>query len=142
MTITVYNFPDDPKTLDKSGGVHVGTYTGTINSDIENDSPEVVVNGTVTVGNMAYIDTLDMWYEVTEKTVLREGLTSLQCVADPCTRYASAIKNSACVCERSTAKYNGQINDPKYPTRQRQTVEVKKIFQMSNADAEVMAYIE
>lgn len=142
MTITVYNFTGDPKTLDKSGGQLVGRFTGQINDAIANDAPQVIVNGTVTAGNMAYIDTLNMWYNVTEKTVLREGLTALQCTADPCTRYARQIKASRCVCERSTAKYNGQINDPRYPVKQRKAVEVKKLFEMSNADAVVMAYIE
>lgn len=145
---TFYTYTGDPRKANKVPDMSAISSTAALKplESLSNLTARIVVNYNDSFMNADYFSILDngknLYYEITDRQRGTAGEIIATGTLDALATFWGRVRLCPAVCERSTAKFNGQINDPKYPTRQRQTVEVKKIFQMSNADAEVMAYIE
>lgn len=141
MTITAYQCGDDAREVNKT--LSAGQQFTDVRpiEPIDIMSPRFLMNYRAELLNYNYMHAFGRYYFM-RATVEPAGAMRLICTEDVLYTHKAGILGAPCVCERSTAKYNGQINDPRYPTRQKKAVEVKKLFGMSNADAIVMAYIE
>lgn len=146
MTITVYNYKAEKNRLDKTPflttAATVGSYPGKARDAVDVVTPSVAVAANVTTGNYAYIDTTGFYYWIESKNIVRDNYTVLSLRRDPLTSFATSIKKSPCVCERSTKKYNSKVNDPLYPVEQRKQVWAKELFAFPNTDIQVFGYIE
>lgn len=83
MTITVYNTLTDPYHVVKDISDAVGSYTGNVRSAVSVDRPVIEIEDTITTGNYCYIDTFGRYYWITERNVIRTGLTQLVLRSDP-----------------------------------------------------------
>lgn len=144
MTVTYYSYTAEKNRIDKTGALtQLGSASGVPVDAVNVVHPAVLIEASVPFGaNYAYIDTFSSYYWITEVTCDTGNQTVLTMTRDAAMTFKDQIFECQCVCERSTYRYNGFINDPRYPTLQRQKVEVQKIFDLPNTDTEVMAYIE
>lgn len=83
MTITVYNTPTDPYHVVKDITDTVGSYTGNVRGAVSVDRPAIEIDDTITTGNYCYIDTFGRYYWITERNIIRTGLTQLILRSDP-----------------------------------------------------------
>lgn len=70
------------------------------------------------------------------------GAMRLHCSEDVLYTWKAGVLAAPCVCARSKAKYNGAIDDPRYPVLKRSKIESWKLFEISNDDQIVLAYVE
>lgn len=85
MKVTVYNTPTGAEHVvkDISAGTVAGTYEGDVRGAVSVDRPIIEIEATVTTGNYAYIDEFGRYYWITERNVIRTGLTELVLKSDP-----------------------------------------------------------
>ena len=77
MTVTVYNTTSDAFHVVKDISSVIDTYSGNVRGAVSVDRPVIEIQDTVTAGNYCYIDTFRRYYWITERNVLRTGLTQL-----------------------------------------------------------------
>lgn len=144
MTITVYNYTDDPSRLDKTNFLQsVGTHTGTVRDAVNVVNPDILVQGNVISGNYCKIEgTLNGYYHITEKIVERNNLTILKTRRDAAMTFLSDVMSSPCICGRNTNVIQSDLPDPKYPTLQRKYIETFAMYPLSNDDVIVFAFVE
>lgn len=140
MQVKVYQVNDNPKKLQKTLGTAI-TISATIKDPLEIINPEFYVNYNSSILSCNYLEANGRYFYMRPE-VDPGGSMRLHCNEDFLMSFASGILNSPCVCARSKVKYNGFIDDPRYPVLKRQVIECKKIFELSNDDTEVLAYVE
>lgn len=127
MTFTVYTYTGERNRLNKSEKnasnqyiylTKISEHSGTVRDMVDVVNPEILVQGDIKAGNYAYIDSFSGWYWIMEKTVVREGLTSIRMKRDPLHTFQTQIRNSRCICDRSASKYTMYVRDPKMRTNQ------------------------
>lgn len=77
MNVTIYNTPTGAEHVVKDISSAVGTYTGDSRGEISVDRPMIEIEDTILTGNYAYIAEFGRYYWISERNVLRTGLTEL-----------------------------------------------------------------
>ena len=83
MTVTVYNTTTDPYHVVKDITNKIDDYSGNVRGAVSVDRPVIEIEDTILTGNYCYIDTFGRFYWITERNVLRTGLTQLVLRSDP-----------------------------------------------------------
>lgn len=140
MLVKVYQNNDNPKKVVKTLGTPI-QIDATIKDPLEIINPEFFVVYNASLLSYNYLEANGRYFYMRPE-VDPGGSMRLHCSEDFLMSWSSGILDSPCVCARSATKYNGFIDDPRYPVLKRQTIECKKIFELSNDDTEVLAYVE
>lgn len=120
MNIIIYNYSGEKNRLNKSEMNSQNQYiylnklsehSGTVRDAVDIVNPEILIHGDIIAGNYAYIDSFSGWYWIYEKTVVREGLSFVKMKRDALHTFQAAIRNSACICDRSASKYTLYVPD-------------------------------
>lgn len=77
MNVTIYNTPTAAEHVVKDISSTVGTYAGNARGEISVDRPVIEIEDTILTGNYAYISEFGRYYWISERNVLRTGLTEL-----------------------------------------------------------------
>ena len=79
MNVTIYNTPTGAEHVvkDISAGTVVATYSGNARGEISVDRPVIEIEDMILTGNYAYIADFGRYYWISERNVLRTGLTEL-----------------------------------------------------------------
>lgn len=115
MTIYIYNTVSDEKHLMKDITNKVGEHSGVVRGEIDIQFPTVTVNATLKEGNYAYIPDFGRYYWIREKTVIREGISSVSLESDPLMSFAAQILQLRAYVTRSSYNYNMDMADRKTP---------------------------
>lgn len=85
MNVTIYNTSTGAEHVvkDISAGTVVGSYSGDVRGEVSVEQPVIEIEATITTGNYAYIDAFGRYYWITERNVIRTGLTELYLKSDP-----------------------------------------------------------
>lgn len=99
----LYNCSADPALLDKTVDLSDQVlHSGTVRGPIDVCRPEILIDGTVTGKNYAYIPDFGRYYFVDpDIRVERTGLTLLQLRVDPLMSFKSGIKDLPALCLRT-----------------------------------------
>lgn len=115
----LYNCSADPALLDKTADLTDQVlHSGTVRGPIDVCRPEILIDGTVTGKNYAYIPDFGRYYFIDpDIRVERTGLTLLQLRVDPLMSFKSGIKDLPALCLRTEDRmqHTPFINDPLAP---------------------------
>lgn len=122
MTFHVFNTESAPEDFEKDLTNRISPaagWSGAVRGELSVDQPNVRIEATVTVGNYVKIDELARYYWITEKNVIREGLTELTLESDPLMSFkdgilALDIEVTRCAkqaIEGSESGYNAMLHD-------------------------------
>lgn len=140
--VTFYNYTGDPRIANKTFTNGYGATTLNPLREISNLEIEFDINYNANVMNADYVEAESKYYKITDRERLLAGGMRIKAKLDTLKTYWNQIKNCDAIVERSTVKYNGEINDPKYPVRQQQVVECIKLFDMPSQNEIMFGYIE
>lgn len=126
MTFDIYNTPTAPEHLYKDISTVISPaegYSGAIRGELSVDIPTVRIEAAITTGNYVKIRELGRYYWITERNVIRDGLTELTLRSDPLMSFASQILGLDILVERCTkqaqpgdpAGYNSLLPDSRIP---------------------------
>lgn len=115
MTVSIYNTDTDADHIYKDISNVVGTWSGAVRGEVDVHEPDILINGTVTSGNYAYVDTFGRYYWIREKTVVREGLTLVRLTSDPLMSFADSIMQLSAYVTRASVDYNMDMVDRMTP---------------------------
>lgn len=120
MTLTVYNISDDPRTLTKTLGEAVGTYTvnPTENCDILNPVVSIHSAGTNAFplnANYATLSDTGRQYFIKDITLGTGGKVFVHMTVDVLGTYADLIKNCPCCVTRNENIGINWVPDNKFP---------------------------
>lgn len=142
ITLKCYKYSGNPKRINKDG-LLTGekTKTCTVKEILNIMNPVFYLEYDPDLLTYNYCSAFGRYYFM-KPEVDPGGSMRLHCVEDYLYSWKAGILASPCVCARSGAKYNGFIDDPRYPVLKRQKIETEKLFDISNNDIVVLAYIE
>lgn len=103
MTVTIYSCSCETIVLNKTSYLtSLASFSGTVRDEVDIVNPRILVAGNVIAGNYCYIDDFASYYYITEKTVVRDGLTDITLKRDPLMTAKTGIASSPCIARRST----------------------------------------
>lgn len=115
MTLYIYNTTSDEDHLLKDITNLIGEHSGAVRGEIDVQFPSVTVNATLKSGNYCYIPDFGRYYWIREKTIIREGITSISLESDPLMSFAAQILTLSAYVYRSSVDYNMDMADRKTP---------------------------
>lgn len=143
------------------GKVDFYTYTGDQKTANKNLGSVVASSGQIKplepLSNLSVLFTLDyksaamgcnyigfggMYYKIQDRKFLTGGGMEITARLDSLLSYWAQVKESPCVCERSSSIYDSDMNDSKYPVYQKQDIQTKHIDTLDNDDYIVFGIVE
>lgn len=115
MTVFIYDTPTDADHLQKDITNVIGEYTGAARDAVDVQTPDIMLQATLTTGNYAYIPEFGRYYWIREKTVVRDGLTLVRMESDPEMSFLSQTLQLPAYVFRSSYNYNMDMTDNKTP---------------------------
>lgn len=115
MKIIIYDTPTAENHIRKDLSDVVGEWNGAVRGEIDVVNPEILIDGTITTGNYAYIPDFGRYYWLREKTVVRENLSMVRLESDPLMSFSADIYGLDAYVFRSSANYNMDMADSRTP---------------------------
>lgn len=126
ITVHVYDTLTAPEHLYKDLSTVIspeGGFTGDVRGDVSVDTPVILLQATILVGNYVYIPEFGRYYWITDRNIERTDLTELTLKSDPLMSFASQIKELTILADRCTKQaepgdpvgYNALLPDPQLP---------------------------
>lgn len=142
ISVTFYKYTGDPRVANKSLGSAVHT-TSTIAplEPLSNLEMRLIVNYDADIMTANYCLANGLYYKITDRKRGMAGSAEITARLDSVLSFWDQIKTCPAIIERSEKAYDGEINDPLYPVKQRKKVECKKLFEFPNSDRIVIWYI-
>lgn len=139
VTVYIYNTQTEPEHIVKDLSVSMSPETGfqgNFRDAVSIDQPVIMLQADINTGNYAWIQELDRYYWIVEKTVVRTGLTQLVLQSDPLMTFRTQILDLPILvkrCERQALHsgdigYNGMIPDSEQIIMAYQKIQVKPIM--------------
>lgn len=139
MTFDIYNTPTAPDHLYKDISTVISPaagYSGAIRGELSVDQPTVRIEAAITTGNYVKIRELGRYYWITERNVIRDGLTELTLQSDPLMSFAAQIVTLPILAARTEKQatdtdpvgYNSMIFDGNQKTLVRHQIQRKLIM--------------
>lgn len=142
IEVIFYNYTGDPRVANKTLTNGYGATTLNPLREISNLEIEFDINYNENVMNADYVAAEGKYYKITNRERLLAGGMRIKAKLDSVKSYWDQIKNCDAIVERSTVKYNGEINDPMYPVKQRQITECIRLFSVPEEDEIVIGVVE
>ena len=142
-TVDFYTYTGDPKTANKNLGSVVAT-SGQIKplEPLSNLSVLFTIDYKAAAMSCNYIGFGGMYYKIQDRKFLTGGGMEITARIDSVLSYWNQVKESPCVCERSSSIYDSDMNDSKYPVYQKHDVQTKHIDTLDNDDFIVFGIVE
>lgn len=141
-TVTFYKYTGDPRVANKSLGTAVHT-TGSLKplEPLSNLEVRIVVNYDEDIMTANYCESEGLYYKITDRKRGLAGAAEITARLDSLLSFWSEISTCPAIIERAENAYDGEINDPLYPVKQRSEVECRRLFSFPNSDRIVIWYI-
>lgn len=127
MNITLYNTGSDPNEINKALST-IGTYDCTLKAPVDEESPEIRINGTALNANYAYIPEMGRYYYLTPVTQ-NNAFVVYQGTSDPLMSFKAGILASPAVISRNSWHFDMYLPDNKLPIESRKACAVIKFPQ-------------
>lgn len=145
LSVTFYKCSDDPRKADKNL-----TTAGVVTTlhpleNISNMECAFLINyeNQSQAMNSDYFKIDSYYYEITNREYVPAKGIRIVGKIDSLKSLWDSVKNCSGIVARSANKYNGEINDPLYPLKQRSNVDVQDLkIGYGNKDEVIFAYIE
>lgn len=142
-TVEFYTYIGDPKTANKNLGSVVATSMQIEPLEpLSNLSVLFILNYNADSMSCNYIGFNGMYYKIQDRKFLTGGAMEITARIDSILSYWNQVKESPCVCERSSTIYDSDMNDSKYPVYQKHDVQTKHIYTLDNDDYIVFGIVE
>lgn len=137
MTFDIYNTPTAPEHLIKDISTVISPaagYSGAVRGELSVDMPTVRIEAAITTGNYVKIRELGRYYWITERNVIRDGLTELTLRSDPLMSFSTEILALPVYATRTQKRaksagqpgWNSYLRDSEIPKTAREFTIVKK----------------
>lgn len=127
MNITLYNTGSDPNEINKALST-IGTYACTLKAPVDEENPEIRINGTALNANYAYIPDMGRYYYLTPVTQ-NNAFVVYQGKSDPLMSFKTGILASPAVISRNSWHFDMYLPDNKLPIETRKACAVIKFPQ-------------
>lgn len=147
-TATFYKCTDDPRVANKTVTAISGGVTGTLKplETLSNLEARIVVNyieSCMVADYFSIVDnSLTMYYKITNRERGLAGEMIITGTLDSVLTYWNTLKTCKGIVARSSKWYDGSINDPMYPVKQRMVTECFKLFDFPEEDEVIIGLIE
>ena len=136
MTFDIYNTTTAPEHLYKDISTVISPaagYSGAVRGELSVDMPTVRIEAAITTGNYVKIRELGRYYWITERNVIRDGLTELTLKSDPLMSFASQIltlpiyvtRTEQRATEEKPLGWNSYLHDSNIPKTSREFTIIK-----------------
>lgn len=136
MTFDIYNTPTAPEHLYKDISTVISPaagYSGAVRGELSVDMPTVRIEAAITTGNYVKIRELGRYYWITERNLIRDGLTELTLKSDPLMSFASQILTLPIYVTRTEQRateekphgWNSYLHDSNIPKTSREFTIIK-----------------
>ena len=145
LNCNFYKYTGDPRTANKAVGNVIYTCSSIQPLEALNDLDiKLIIDypDKPAVMDCNYVAIDNKYYKITSKDRLTARGLAIYATIDGLLTYWGEVSNCPSVVERSTVKYNSEINDPQYPVEQRLKVEVKTLCDLGDNDELIFYYIE
>lgn len=124
MNITLYNTGSDPNDTNKTLAT-IGTYDCTLKAPVDEENPEIRINGTALNANYAHIPEMGRFYWLTPITQ-NNAFVVYQGKSDPVMSFKAGILASPAVIAKNPWHFDLYLNDPDLPIESRKACAVIK----------------
>lgn len=124
MNITLYNTGSDPNAINKTLTT-IGTFSCTLKAPVDEENPEIRINGTALNANYAYIADMGRYYYLTPITQ-NNAFVVYQGKSDPLMSFKTGILASPAVVTKNPWHFDLYLNDPDLPIESRKACAVIK----------------
>lgn len=116
MSFTMYTNTSDNRVIDKSITVIGSAISCTFKDDTSMENPTIIIDASAYSSscNYGYLDDTGRYYYVTDVTFSQQRCY-LHLKVDVLKSFASGIKGSSCIADRSSSDYNVYLDDNYYP---------------------------
>lgn len=149
LNCNFYKYTGDPRTANKALGNVIYTCSSIQPLEALNDLDIKLIidypdntSGKPALMDCNYVAIDNKYYKITSKDRLTARGLAIYATIDGLLTYWNEVKECPSIVERSTVKYNSEINDPQYPVNQRLDVEVKSVCDLGDDDEMIFYYIE